>query len=182
MFTSFIQAHTQTYKRTNVQKIELKATYLKICYFNNQTLATEKRLVLITKRWTSGKNIVNIVIYRLNTLQQKKKISFLASLLDKHVSPRMFSCRVVCNKFSGFQVGDKRTIQSYSTITHLPFSVEESHLSPLIPGLNERRPNWINKSKVISIFTSNCSGRQRLWQVKTFLSVNLIYIWRIGVN
>lgn len=46
--------------------------------------------------------------------------------------------------------------------THPPIDVEQRDLSPLIPGLNERKPNisaMLLAAKLIPIFASNCSGR-----------------------
>ena len=56
-------------------------------------MATEKRLVLIIKFCTSRKK-TQLTSYFSGSTPYNKKFSFLASLLDDHVSPRILAAEV----------------------------------------------------------------------------------------
>ena len=56
-------------------------------------MAIEKRLVLIIKVWTS-RNKAQLISEFTDFTPNKKKLIFLALLLDDHVSPRILAAEV----------------------------------------------------------------------------------------
>ena len=60
---------------------------------NSQTVSIEKRLVLIIKVWTS-RNKAQLISKFTDFTPNKKKLVFLASLLDGHVSPKILEAEV----------------------------------------------------------------------------------------
>ena len=103
-------------------------------------------------------------------------ISFQASLHDEHVSSRMRSCSVVTNKLCPTNFHRPRTNWDNPELlnnTHLPFAFDESHLSVLIPGLNQRKPNWIKKWNASSCKINPHFHIKLFWEVVTIVRLNL---------
>ena len=57
--------------------------------------------------------------------------------------------------------------------THPPIDVEQRDLSPLIPGLNERKPNGINKCNASSRKINPHFRIKLFWEVATIVRLNL---------